>query len=167
MSLETLFRAVYEAPELDTPRHVLADALQMEGAPRGDFIALQLRDSVISRRRSAKLLIRHRDAFLGELREVVVNPLGAKRAGTVHEQWEKGFLVECTVRLSGTTVDCEAWATVRTLHVFAQPELPGELASPHFGALREVFVYETYQLTDEARTLLDALEARGVRVTRG
>ncbi len=117
MSLETLFRAVYEAPEVDTPKHVLADALQ--------------------------------------------------RAGTVHEQWEKGFLVECTVRLSGTTVDCEAWATVRTLHVFAQPELPGELASPHFGALRAVFVHETYQLTDEARTLLDALEARGVRVTRG
>lgn len=162
MDLEPLFRAVYDDLADDSRKLVLADALQAAGDPRGDFITFQLRDSVVTRRRSAKLLARHRDAFLGSLSTVVVNPTKAK---TVDERWEKGFLTECTVRLSGEAVDCLEWATVQTLHVFESPGSPAELASPHFTSLRAVFLYGSDQFAAAARTLLASIGDRTLRVT--
>ena len=42
--LDALYAAVYAAPDSDGPREVLADALQEMSDPRGEFIALQLRE---------------------------------------------------------------------------------------------------------------------------
>jgi uncharacterized protein (TIGR02996 family) len=159
MDLSTLFRAVYEAPNDDSLKRVLADALQNAGDPRGDFIALQLRSSVISRRRCDKLLARHRQAFLGALGTAVVNPMNPNHLETTHERWEKGFLVECTVRLTGTATDCLEWSMVKSLHVFELPDFPAELASPNFRSLRNVYLYGSNSFAERGRTAV----ARGNR----
>lgn len=140
MNLERLYQAVYEAPRDDVRKLVLADALQLEGDPRGDFITLQLRSSVITRRRSDKLLARHRAAFLGALAPAVLSPdrLGGGRRFV--ERWDKGFLTACTVRLQGALVDCSAWATVESLGVYEGEGEPTDLRSPWFTSLREVWV---------------------------
>lgn len=140
MDLDQLYRAVYEAPRDDARKLVLADALQVEGDPRGDFITLQLRDSVITRRRSDKLLARHRDRFLGPLRPVVLDPQTLRGGGRFVERWDKGFLSACTVRVSGTRVDCPAWATVESIGVYEGPGEPLELGSKWLVSLREVWV---------------------------
>ena len=165
MNLELLFRAVYEAPHDEVRRQVLADALQMISDPRGDFIALQLRDSVISRRRSEKLLARHRTAFLGPLAAVVVNSGSRQNLEAIDERWDKGFLVECTARLSGATADCLEWATVQTLHVYEQQESPDELASPRLSSLQKVLLYGSDEFAERARALLSKARDRNLRVT--
>lgn len=165
MNLEPLYRAVYEDPRDDVRKLVLADALQVEGDPRGDFIALQLRDSVITRRRSDKLLARHREAFLGPLTAAVLNPMSMHRRDRIEERWEKGFLTECTVRFSGATVDCLEWATVHTLRVFEGDEAPAELASPKLISLRTVLLSGTRDFADRARALVASLPGRGITVT--
>lgn len=154
MDLALLFRSVYEKPRDDVRKQVLADALQQEGDPRGDFIALQLRDSVITRRRSDKLLVRHRLAFLGPLTAAVLNPASLKRRGRFDETWQKGFLTECTVRFPGTTGDLYEWATVETLHVHEGPDEPVELASPRFTSLKAVFLSGSVDFAERARALV-------------
>jgi len=58
-----LFAHVYEAPFDLSRRHVLADALQELGDPRGEFIALQLARS--DEKRQKKLLTANRKDWLG------------------------------------------------------------------------------------------------------
>lgn len=132
MELEALYDAVFAAPEDDAPRLVLADALQEQGDPRGEFIALQLQQPRAQRseRRMAKLLERHRDAFLRRLHSVVM-PDAAQR-------WERGFLTEASVVLRGDQVDTPDWATVRKLEVLFGGTPPLELASPHLRSLEEI-----------------------------
>lgn len=163
MNLEDLYRAVYEAPGDDSRKHVLADALQTQGDPRGDFIALQLRGSVIARRRSDKLLARHREAFLGALRTVVVNPVNPHHVERTNERWEKGFVAECTVRLSSEAAGFLEWATVQTLHLFEGPE-PLGLLSPHLISLRSVLIYGSNGFAERAKLLLASHGNRTVRV---
>lgn len=138
VDLNRLYQAVYEAPRDDQRKLVLADALQMAGDPRGDFITLQLRDSVITRRRSDKLLARNRVAFLGPLAPPVLAARGAGRR--FEERWDRGFLAACTVRLDGTLVDCPAWATVESIGVYESDVAPAELGSAWFTSLRDVWV---------------------------
>lgn len=132
MQLEALYAAVFAAPQDDGPRLVLADALQEQGDPRGEFIALQLQDprSQRSERRMTKLLERHRDAFLRGLHSVVM-PDAAQR-------WERGFLTEASVVLRGDQVDTPDWATVKKLEVLFGGTPPLELASPHLRSLEEI-----------------------------
>lgn len=73
---ERLWQAVYDAPDDDAPREVLSDFLQEQGDPRGEFIALQLRehrgeatDADIARAQA--LTKEHGKAWLGPLRPIV------------------------------------------------------------------------------------------------
>lgn len=72
VSTDELFLNVYRAPGDDGPRLVLADHLQQEGDPRGEFIALQFDTSARARKRADKLLERHRAAFLAPYQQAVV-----------------------------------------------------------------------------------------------
>ncbi len=81
-----------------------------------------------------------------------------------HERWERGFLVECTVRLEGNAVDLPEWGTIKTLHVFERPELPAELASPHLRSLRAVRLYGSEAFATRARTTLARVANRVMRV---
>lgn len=130
--LEALFAAVFAAATEDGPRRVLADALQEQGDPRGEFISLQLQSprSQRSERRMQKLLDRHRAAFLRRLQSAVM-PDETQR-------WERGFLTEASVVLHGDLVDVPDWATVRRLEVLFGGTPPLELASPHASALQEI-----------------------------
>ncbi len=130
--IEALYRAVFAAPADDGPRLVLADALQEQGDPRGEFISLQLQTprSQRSDRRMQKLLERHRSQFLRRLQSAVM-PDGNQR-------WERGFLTEASVVLHGDLVDAPDWATLRKLEVLFAGTPPVELASPHFRSLKEI-----------------------------
>jgi uncharacterized protein (TIGR02996 family) len=130
-STEALFQAVYQAPADDGPRLVLADHLLQEGDARGEFIMLQYDTSARARKRADKLLERHRPAFLGPLRDVVV-------VGT--DEWERGFPVACTARLDGSLAACPAWATVKRVAVAVTSLRPTELASRWMSSLQEVTV---------------------------
>lgn len=79
--MNSLFTAVYAAPDDLQPRAMLADALQERGDPRGDFIALQLaRPTADTEARAAALLDEHGAAWLGELAPLLT------QVG-----WERGF----------------------------------------------------------------------------
>jgi len=115
-NLEALLAAIYEAPDDDAPRFVLADALLERGDPRGELIALQLREmDRDAKKRVKELLDLHGKQWLGELAPVVM-------AGY---QFERGFLSECRVdnrqldrvtKLAGNP----AWSTVRSIAGSAQ-----------------------------------------------
>lgn len=126
-----LLQRVYEAPFDDAPRLVLADHLQQQGDPRGEFIALQFDTSARARKRADKLLERHRAPFLAPFAGAVV-------AGT--DRWEKGFLVACTARLDGSQATNPAWATVKRLAVALTSGRPTELAGRWMTSLTEVTV---------------------------
>jgi uncharacterized protein (TIGR02996 family) len=128
-----LFAAVYANPDDDGPRAVLADLLQEQGDPRGEFIALQLargRGGKRSRRES-ELLKKHGREWLGAIAPAL------PKDGVV---FERGFLAKCrTINsrgLSGATAICEAveWATVEELTLGPWQFLPELL--PSLRALR-------------------------------
>jgi uncharacterized protein (TIGR02996 family) len=162
--LEQLFNAVFDAPQDDVRKLVLADALQGLGDPRGDFIALQLRGSAITRRRSDKLLVRHREAFLRGLRPAILSAADPLKPRTIDERWEKGFLVQCTARLPGVTAACRDWAMVHTLHLFEGPVSLGEVGSPHFTSLKRVFLYGSDLFAEQATALFPSSPRRTVQV---
>jgi len=72
---EALLAAVYENPQEDAPRMVLADYLQQRDDPRGEFIALDLvaSPSREQKRRRAALLKEHGKAWFPEALQRVVN----------------------------------------------------------------------------------------------
>jgi uncharacterized protein (TIGR02996 family) len=109
-NLEALLGAIYDAPDDDAPRLVLADALLERGDPRGELIALQLRGDGASKKRERELLDTHGKQWLGELAPVVMGGY----------TFARGFLAECRIdnrhldrvkRLAGHP----AWSTVRSL----------------------------------------------------
>ncbi|MEW5737931.1 MAG: TIGR02996 domain-containing protein [Myxococcota bacterium] len=65
----TLLRAVYDNPEDDAPRLVLADVLQERGDPRGEFIALQCAGT--DEKKAKALLKAHGKKWLGPLAPVL------------------------------------------------------------------------------------------------
>jgi len=85
--VSALFAAVYAAPDADEPREILADALQEANDPRGEFIALQLREargdaSDELRDRAQELVQLHGKTWLGPLRPVTYR--AAMRRGFLH-----------------------------------------------------------------------------------
>jgi uncharacterized protein (TIGR02996 family) len=130
-SVEELFAAVYQSPDDDELRDVLADALQLRQDPRGEFIALQMArlraqpDPGPSSREEA-LLRKHRKQWLGLL------------AGSVHPKehvFRRGFLDECHVRFRNAAhARAEAnhpeWATVRAIQ-FHKGTTHEDQWSPH------------------------------------
>ncbi|MEZ4317758.1 MAG: TIGR02996 domain-containing protein [Myxococcota bacterium] len=151
--LPALFQAVWDAPDDDAPRHVLADALQLRGDPRGELIALQFRDDASARHRATYLQRTHRVAFLGE--------------GFLHAEvtWDRGFPLALDVgpavlhasserKWVNAIRGADAWRTVRRLTLPQGPRaLIAHLGEAGFDALREV----RWVTPDQ----LEALEPRG------
>lgn len=125
--ISEMFEAVWAAPADLSRRLVLADALLEQSDPRGEFIMLQFETSARARKRSQKLLDRHRTHFLGRLRDVIV-------PGT--DVWSHGFVVEVSTNLVGGEAELRAWATVERLVATLTEHEPKELASPNLVSLR-------------------------------
>ena len=131
-SSDALYAAVYADPKADGPRGVLSDHLLEQGDPRGEFIALQLEKqrrplSALGARREKGLLHAHRAAWLGPLMNLLVG----------EEKWERGFLSEAWVKLSGATPGDPRWNTVKKLNLFvADSTSPSELGGGNFRALQ-------------------------------
>lgn len=150
-----LFRAVYERPDDDTPRALLADVLQEKGDPRGQFIALQLAPNrAETRADQLRLLRKHQRAWLGELANHLgylaypsvkeVDPALA-RPTTIELWWNRGF--PAAARLDFSTPKFIAlagrpeWATLRRIAALAQhPELPEAALQTFFTNLRALRV---------------------------
>lgn len=146
-----LFRAVYERPDDDEPRALLADVLQEKGDPRGQFIALQLAaNRVETRAEQLKLVRKHQRAWLGELANHLgylaypsvkeVDPALAKPT-SIELWWNRGF--PAAARLDFTTPKFIAlagrpeWATLRRIENLARhPELPEAALQTFFTSLR-------------------------------
>lgn len=149
--MNSLYQAVLHRPDDLQLRHVLADALQDQGDPRGEFIALQLGRLISGERPSARereLLGLHRDQWLGRL------------VGLVHQpKFERGFVHHVQVlretELPSTIERFEAWATVVSLDL---RNLEGELemkllASPMMRSLREISGVSVQGVTALGRAL--------------
>jgi len=108
-NLDALYADVYAAPDADEPRAILADALQEAGDPRGELIALQLREargdaSEELRARAQELVQLHGKTWLGPLRPIAVRAV-----------MRRGFLQR--LDLAGS------WATKRWKEMAAEPML--------------------------------------------
>jgi uncharacterized protein (TIGR02996 family) len=108
-NLDALYADVYAAPDADEPRAILADALQEAGDPRGEFIALQLREahgdaSEELRARAQELVQLHGKTWLGPLRPIAVRAV-----------MRRGFLQR--LDLAGS------WATKKWKEMAAEPML--------------------------------------------
>jgi uncharacterized protein (TIGR02996 family) len=133
---------VYDHPDDDAPRHVLADRLQEHGDPHGELIALQLKRSGRAptdeeRARELKLIAKHQAVWLGELHPFVLSrstkqldvgplrddwpPLWNGRVGQrstdLRARWDRGFLDGCDVRLTSAVEARESrrWSTLSEL----------------------------------------------------
>lgn len=127
----TLYANVYAHPDDDQARAVLADYLQQQGDPRGEFIALQLAGS--KSRREAALLRTHARDWLGALEPVILKS-GLK--------YERGFLARCGVKEPGWAVGRKlleepGWATIVELETAGWPEV-GERAAALMPSLRRL-----------------------------
>lgn len=116
---DTLFAAVWAAPDDDGPRNVLADFLTERGDPRGEFIALQLARAArtldaAGRKREKELLKRHKKMWLGPIAPLIQPH---------YLRFERGFLVTCSLEpnaeLEATLGSHPAWSTIREFLVHA------------------------------------------------
>jgi uncharacterized protein (TIGR02996 family) len=112
--VEALLQGVYEAPDDDARRLVLADALLERDDPRGELISVQIRlhhdpsDRALGRR-AEELICAHGRAWLGELAPALAD-----------FRFERGFLAACTIDVRELArvpplVGRPAWSTVHTL----------------------------------------------------
>ena len=114
--LDALFAAVWKEPANDAPRAVLADVLTEQGDPRGEFITLQLAraqgtSTPAGRKREKALLVAHQQAWVGPIAPLVEE---------THVVFERGFVVECRLRLvveRKVPARHAAWSTVKRFSV--------------------------------------------------
>ncbi len=110
---DSLYAAVWAAPDDDAPRLVLADFLSERGDPRGEFISLQLARhantlDAAGKKREKELLKRHKKQWLGPIAPLI----------QLHNlRFERGFLVTCQLEpnaeLEKTLGAHPAWSTIR------------------------------------------------------
>jgi uncharacterized protein (TIGR02996 family) len=113
-----LYRAVYEHPEDDGARAVLADKLVEKGDPRGTFIALQLArkgrgPTEAERKQEMALLVPSQRAWLGAIAPVIplkmrhfiaLGPETDRWDRDTFSRWERGFLAGCALDVKGPTL---------------------------------------------------------------
>ena len=111
-----LLAAVYENPDDDEPRLVLADWLLERGDPRGELISLQYRRhrgetlTPAEEKLEKKLLAAHTKTWLGPMYGVLLAKLNVLRRGFLDE----GRLYPRSPA-SAAAANCPAWATVTRL----------------------------------------------------
>ncbi len=141
-----LLAEVYAHPADDAPRAVLADALQAQGDPRGEFIALQLASAL----QRADIGDAARDKRIDQLVQACgLEWLDELQAITYRAQFQRGFVTRLELAKSYAEISpglhtVPALATVEEL-------IPGEargdayaslLTSPAMKVLRRIQIYD-------------------------
>lgn len=116
-NVEQALREVYERPADDAPRLVLADLLQEQGDPRGEFITLQFlrrdgKSSTAQLRKEKALFEKHQKEWLGAIAPLVLKS---------ELVFERGFVARCRIKTLSTDPE---WATVSHVEG-AIPDLEG------------------------------------------
>ncbi|MEZ4320738.1 MAG: hypothetical protein R3F61_24870 [Myxococcota bacterium] len=140
-----LWAEVWADPQNLAVRAVLADRLQEDGDPRGQWMALQLgRGATGTPTREERALLKQWErTWLGAIEPVVL------RQGTV---WETGVLVACRYGnrpARGEERTADEWRTVRELDVAPQIWMPGAfdlLDHAPFDSLEVVWGVPAYHL---------------------
>lgn len=122
MTLEALYRQVWDHPDDDSVRLVLADALLAAGDPRGELILAQLSPEH-DESRAMRLIQRHGMTWLGSLRGAVL-PV----------RYARGFLSACKVLDPARAAGCPELATVEEIEL--EPEALHLLSDPNLRSLR-------------------------------
>lgn len=123
-SLVELFQAVYDSPTSDAARHVLADALQEQGDPRGTFIALQL-----ARAATGEPAGEAEQKLWKRWHQLWSAPLGVRVSAWESDLFVRGFPVRLELDATVPRLD-PAWSTVEEVRVTgAGKKLPSLLAS--------------------------------------
>ena len=137
-----LWQAIYAAPDDDAPRAVLADVLQERGDPRGELIALQLREH--AGHASAEAIARATRL----VKELGVRWLGNLHPITRYATMQRGFLHRVMFANISATTDRDrlladpAFGTVEEIDVWYQEELVARvMASPASTNLRELTIH--------------------------
>lgn len=144
-------RLVAEEPDDDEPRQVYADWLLEKGDPRGELIALQLREArqrltLEEQKRVHELLRRHIEDWLGDLYWTIANdPPERQLLNGQGPIFRRGFLDEVWFsegrramdKLHRTQGDLR-WATVRVAHRCGVPETQNLVLQDMIG-LRELY----------------------------
>ncbi len=127
-----LLMQVYEHPQEEAPRRVLADWLGEQNDPRGEFINLQLSSSARAHQRAQALLQEHLKTWMGPLAQVL---------STEGLRFERGFLhsgVAFFTPENESLADHPGWATVQQLSFQGgtiQPLRPGMRSLKRVGRL--------------------------------
>ena len=144
-AIERLYAEIYENPDDDQPRRVLADALIAVDDPRGELILYQLERTKDYQSRAMRLIQAHGLSWLGALRGIAI-PLG----------YERGFLASCSV-IADNAATCLEWATVHTIEVATREFV----LHPEMRSLHELWLGSAArlleQLANRSRALLAPL----------
>jgi uncharacterized protein (TIGR02996 family) len=153
-SQQDLLDEVYAHPDDDGPRLVLADLLQEQGDPRGEFIALQFL------KEPTKEQQKRQDALVAEYGRAWLGPIAPNvlKSGL---EFERGFPAVCSVKTIDT---CREWSTLRELtgpipdlegmhlssvRTVTSGAMPGLDRIPHLEELRLTGVYVDVNLRKE------------------
>jgi len=149
-AIDDLFAQVYEHPDDDEVRLVLADALLAASDPRGELIQLQFHPEADHERRTMELLQRHGLTWLGALRDAVI-PI----------RYERGFVASCVATaVDDDVVGAAEWATLRTVELGCDNR--AFLLHPNMRSLRRIHgirVDLLQQIAVDAPALAARLEA--------
>jgi uncharacterized protein (TIGR02996 family) len=124
VSEAALLKAVYENPDDDAPRAVLADFLMEKGDPRGELIALQLGERTPATEKRALTLIRkNQKAWLGPIapyvKFVAYPSVAEKDPLGIHLWWKRGFPAGAILAITKPKLielaDLPIWATFERL----------------------------------------------------
>jgi uncharacterized protein (TIGR02996 family) len=151
-ALAALYREVFEHPDDDHVRLVLADALLAAGDPRGELILAQLRPEADHEQRAMRLVQRHGLTWLGALRGAVL-PLA----------YERGFVASCRV-VGGVRrlLAAPEWGTIHTVE--GASTRMGFVPSPAMRALRRLTGISTNTLLALANDHGERMRALTVEV---
>jgi hypothetical protein len=106
LNLARLFDDVYRDPGADEPRQVLADRLLELGDPRGEVIALQMKDPDDARAR--RLIRKHHVDWLGPLAQDHLP----------NEIWRRGFPAEIACVPPRKAIGDVRWNTVEAIGLY-------------------------------------------------
>lgn len=141
--LQAFLRACRARPDEDTPRLVLADWLEEQGDPRGEFVRIQVQRARLPDWDPRQTALARREAFLlGESQRSWLGPLARH---TRQHRFHRGFLVleldETTPLADRTLEAAPEWIWVNTVCLSQRDATRQAFESPICAGVTHLYVY--------------------------